>query len=391
MEPRPPSNEELLDLVGSIYESALDPADMTQTLRAVNATVQGAFAQMMTVHRKSGHVLNSWISDGPPALEKAHREYLRQWTAFDPRAPWLASLAPGAVARCHEHFDDAFVGANDFYQDHLIPHGFRWALAGVLESGPENSTAIVGVRALDAPPFEDWAAAALRQVLPHVRKACRIRAGLDHHGASGASAVEMLRALPSPCLFTDRAGRCIERNRAFEQALDTLSMRIAVGRVRFADTDLQSTWEAALSDTHATALEHTFTASLPGGKQWQVHLIPLHRRLLGRDALASKMILAVFEAKATPVQPDVGALTAAARLTQAELEVANGLLHGLSAKVIAKERGASVNTVRSQIVAILDKTGFRSQRELIAAVGASTLGAGAFGAMTLPDSSKPRR
>jgi DNA-binding CsgD family transcriptional regulator len=392
LETRPPPNNELLDLVGSIYASALEPVGMTQALRAVSATVRGTFAQLLTVHRNSGRVLNSLISDGSPALEAAHREYLSEWAAFDPRAEWLASLPSGAVARCHDHFDDAFVGANSFYQDYLIAHGFRWALAGVLESGADTTTVVVGVRAIDAPPFEDWAADSLRQLLPHVRQAYLIRSRLDRHAAAGASAVEMLRALPVPCLFTDQAGRCIERNRAFDDALEALPMRLALGRVRFADTDMQSAWEAALSDTHATAVEHTFTAGPPGARQWQIHLIPLHWRLLDGDLLDNRMIMAVFQAGgAAQAQPAVGSFTPAARLTQAELEVATGLLHGLSAKVIAKERGASVNTVRSQIMSILDKTGFKSQRELIAAVGTSTLGAGAFGASSLPRASQPKR
>ena len=50
----------------------------------------------------------------------------------------------------------------------------------------------------------------------------------------------------------------------------------------------------------------------------------------------------------------------------------SGPLQGYTGKVIAKSRGASVNTVRSQIMSILSKTGHRSQKELIAAFGAST-------------------
>lgn len=390
MDTRPPSSDELLDLVGSIYASALEPVDMSQALAALSTSVQGAFAQLLTLHRRSGRVLHSWISDTSPAIQEAHRQYLSEWAALDPRVPWLASLPTGAVARCHDHFDDEFVSADSFYQRHLMAHGFRWSLAGVVDSGAETSTVVVNVRPLAAPRFEDWAAAALRQLLPHVRKAYLIRSKLDHHAAAGASAVEMLRALPVPCLFTDHAGRCIERNQAFDEALDALSMHVAVGRVRFADAELQITWETALSDTHATAVEHSFLVALPGTQQWQVHLIPLHWRLLGSDAFDNKMILVVFEARAAEMQPAVGPLTSASRLTQAELEVATSLLHGLPAKVIARQRGASVNTVRSQIMAILDKTGFKSQRELIAAAGTSTLGAGTFG-ITLPRASQPKR
>jgi DNA-binding CsgD family transcriptional regulator len=64
-----------------------------------------------------------------------------------------------------------------------------------------------------------------------------------------------------------------------------------------------------------------------------------------------------------------------ARLTRAEMEVMACLLTGLPAKTIASQRGASVNTVRSQIMAILEKTGFRSQRELIASY-AGTIASG---------------
>jgi DNA-binding CsgD family transcriptional regulator len=78
------------------------------------------------------------------------------------------------------------------------------------------------------------------------------------------------------------------------------------------------------------------------------------------------------------VQPKPESLPSRVRLTPAELEVAAGLLQGLSAKAIAKQRGASVNTVRSQIVAILDKTGHKSQRELIASFGASSFGGNSF-------------
>ncbi|HZN48826.1 MAG TPA: helix-turn-helix transcriptional regulator, partial [Ramlibacter sp.] len=76
-----------------------------------------------------------------------------------------------------------------------------------------------------------------------------------------------------------------------------------------------------------------------------------------------------------------------ARLTRAELEVLASLLTGLPAKTIAVQRGASVNTVRTQIMAILEKTGFRSQRELIASFGgtvASGFVESTFGHATTP-------
>lgn len=72
-------------------------------------------------------------------------------------------------------------------------------------------------------------------------------------------------------------------------------------------------------------------------------------------------------AEAAAAQPTI--VPACQPLTKAELEVLASLLRGQTAKVIARTRGASLNTVRSQITAILAKTGRHTQKELIAAFG----------------------
>jgi DNA-binding CsgD family transcriptional regulator len=384
---RPPSTDELLDLVGQIYASATEPDNTLAPLGLFNEIVGGTSAHAFTWQRSTGKVLHSRFSESDAGLEEANRQYLGQWGAVDPRAASLAGLPAGEVLRCHERFDDQFVAASSFYSDYFIPRGFRWSLAGVVDAGADTVTAVTAIRVPDQPPFEDWTAAALRTLLPHFQKAASMRARAATPAPANRPAMEMLRVLPVPCLFTDHAGRCIERNQAFDTAADLLSLRLVVGRVRFADPKLQATWETALSETHATALGQTFSALASNGKQWRVQLIPMHSVMQDGDALDKKMILVVFDRKDQDAQPTVELLALGARLTRAELDVATGLLQGLPAKVIAKQRGASFNTVRSQIVAILEKTGYKSQRELIAALGASAFGASSFFASSFQSTS----
>lgn len=214
---------------------------------------------------------------------------------------------------------------------------------------------------------------------------------LDDFLLARTSALELLKLLPIPCLFTDQAGRCIERNEAFGRALDQLSLRLVLGRVRFADPNLQRKWETALAETHTTALGQVIVATAASGRQWQVHLIPLHSIAHGdENAFQGKIIMTVFEEKAVEAQPAPLPLASSAHLTPAELDVLGAVLQGLAAKAIANRRGASVNTVRSQIMSILDKTGHNSQRELIASFGASAFASSSFGASSLPvDSVEP--
>lgn len=370
-----------MELVGRIYASAAEPQQLGEALLLFNEAVAGACAQVLTLH--DGRPVHSQFSGTGEFPEELNRQYLSRWGALDPRAAAAAALPAGEVFRCHERFDDAFVASNGFYQDYLIPHGLRWSIAGVIDSSAGTTTLVAAARAPQAPRFEDWTAGLLRKLLPHFRAAAALRDQLQEPTPRHSPAMEMLRTLPVPCLFTDHVGRCIERNEAFDRAVELFSIRLSVGRVRFADPQLHQLWETSLAETHATAVGQSFPAHGGDGKPWRVHLVPLHSVIQGKAGLDNKMILVLFERKDHDLQPAVESLTSGAHLTPAELDVAAGLLQGLPAKVIARQRGASVHTVRSQIMAILEKTGHRSQRELMAAFGASAFGMSSQFASTL--------
>lgn len=369
---------EVSRLAGLIYGSTTEPANTAEWLRLVNDHVHGAFAHVFTRHTATGAVLQSQISHD--AHEGAHRHYTTHWAGSDPRLRRLGGRGSSRVLRCHEHFDEAFVAGSSFYQDFLIPHGLRWSLVMGYDSAPGVETFIVVMRTPDQPTFESWTAATLLELLPHFEQAAAIGQKLEQQARAVHSATELLRLLPTPCLFTDQAGRCLEGNEAFSRALEPLSMRLITGRVRFNQPDLQRQWAAALFDTHATALPQKMPFTDGRHGQWMAHLIPWHALTEEAGAVDRKMILVVFDEKTgranAPLQS--GSMASTARLTRAEMEVLAGLLKGLPAKAIASRRSASVNTVRSQIVAILEKTGYNSQKELMASFSNSTLPDSAF-------------
>lgn len=60
-----------------------------------------------------------------------------------------------------------------------------------------------------------------------------------------------------------------------------------------------------------------------------------------------------------------------ARLTAAELEVAEGLIEGLSSRALARRRAVSERTVANQLARIYQKLGVSSKHELLALVSGS--------------------
>lgn len=254
------------------------------------------------------------------------------------------------------------------------------SISGKVDASAGIRSIVSSLRALYPAVLDQGAATAFRRLLPHLEKAAFIQARLELESQASDAAVEMMKVLPMPCLFTDQQGRCIERNPAFNESADLLSLRIVVGRIRFLDPDLHMTWETALAETYATATGQTIVATASSGKPWRMHLVPLHTVMNAGDPANGRLTLVVFDERPIDAQLTAEAVQSKARLTGAELDVLAGLLQGLPAKVIASQRGASVNTVRAQIMSILDKTGHSSQRELMAAFSNSTFGNSTFSA-----------
>jgi DNA-binding CsgD family transcriptional regulator len=367
------SAAQLVQLVGSIYASATDTSKVPELLQLLNAYLGGKSAHLFTRDSATGAILHSQM--GGASFDDANRRYARDWGPSDPRAQWLAARPAGQVLRCHEEFDDEFVAGNTFYCGYFVPHGFRWSLAARYASGPGIETVVADLRTADSAPFEDGTVGALIQLLPHFEQAAAIALKVERQSAAVHAATDMVRRLPIPCLFTDQAGRCLEANEAFSHSFETLSLRLVTGRARFVRPDLQDKWEAALFETHTTAVATTMEFTNSAGQTWIAHLIPWLPLVEKTDTLDKKMILVFFDTKSAEAKPQLqpGSMAATARLTRAELEVLAGLLKGLPAKKIATRRSASVNTVRGQIVAILDKTGFNSQKELMASFSTSML------------------
>lgn len=368
----------LTRLITAIYACVSDPLALRAALHALNRFMGGTCAQLFTLDRQTCTVLVCEISETGEPCQRFNRQYADRWAALDPRIDVLCSLGPGKVLRCEREWDDGFVALDSFYAQFFLPHGLRWSLVGLLEAGPPTATVLAVARSAALGPFDEGAEDVLCQLLPHFQKVAAIRQRRELVDAS-ANVVEVLKALPIPCILTDSRGRCIERNQAFSDSLQLLSVHLAVGRVRFENPGLQNSWETALSTAHTTAVRQTVLMSAANGRPWRVHLVPIGSVLAGADAPDGRMILAVFDERPVDTMAPGSAITARLHLTPAELDVLGGLLRGLPAKAIANERGASVNTVRSQIVSILEKTGHNSQKELIAAYGASAFGASSFG------------
>lgn len=355
--------ESLLHTVGLIYSTALDPCQSSNVLCAVNDRLHGAGAQLVRFDRSTGEILFS--ETGAQIAKRLNDDYVQHWGALDPRREALAEFESGSVIRCHELFDDQFVARNSYYQEFLIPAGYRWVVEGTVHLKDGTSTILANLRACDAPCFSEQDAKFMRRLLPHLQRALELQRDLQEK-LVGQHIDGILHALPQPCLVLDRSGHVLVANAAVSAALGELRATIADRRLRFAQPRIAAEWSRLLQDVRVAGLGRRMQVDVEQGNSWTIHVIPWRCFGIARDAFEQGLQIVTLERSEAHAAPRLRSMITHDALTAAEGAVLNLLAAGMRPKEIAKSRGSSVNTVRSQIRSILEKTGTHSQVALLA-------------------------
>ena len=209
---------------------------------------------------------------------------------------------------------------------------------------------------------------------PHVRSAVRTHLALEGRGA--AVLVGAMEALAIPVFVCDRSGCVKSLTQAAEILVTTgRGLQLKAGR-------LQTCWP---EETKA------LDAAIEAAGIWRAQPGPAALRTVvvrGRDRNTAPLVLDVFPLPSQSYQltlaPRVlvvargprGAkarrtaiLQATYALTPAETQITEYLAEGQSAEFIATKRGVSVETVRTQIKAIMAKLGVSRQVELVVRLG----------------------
>jgi DNA-binding CsgD family transcriptional regulator len=298
------------------------------------------------------------------------QQYARAWAALAALfGAASAQLLRGQALPAGVRGDGPAVRALDLRTAPLpLPRGIwatdaEHALLATMRVLPRGVDAVLVLR--NGKAFSAGERAWMELLLGHIRSALELGEQLASSLPTVASVVQLARLVPLPCVLTDEEGRCMLRNHAFDRVLEAVSGVVRGGVVVFDDPFLQDSWCQALREGRNTAAAHSLLATTAAGEEWHGHVVPLSCVSSPVRGDPRQLMLAVFE-RSTAAGLRQPPVASSSPLTRAELEVLASLMLGQTAKVIASTRGASVHTVRSQIAAILAKTGHHSQKKLIA-------------------------
>ncbi|WP_334381525.1 helix-turn-helix transcriptional regulator [Bradyrhizobium sp. AZCC 1577] len=360
------NQQQLSDLIGIVYDAAIDPSLWQRTLERVALFVGGSGAGLFCKDVGVPHaaIPHSVGFERPLPVALFRQIYSAAEGHF------LGDLeVPIATTDLMPFADYA---QTDFYRQWAEPQGLVDFLSAVLDR-TVISSAIFGVfRHKRNGMVDDYARRQMRLIAPHIRRAVLIGRLFEFKAAELATFVDALDGLGAGMYLVDAAGRLIHANAAGNAILGTSDILSSVGG-RLAANDAQV--DRALRDVFAAAGQGDAALGNKGiavpligsdGERYVAHALPLTSGARRRAGVVHTAAAALFVRKAAlAVSSAPQAIGSAFKLTPTELRVLLAIVEVGGIPEVAIAFGVADTTIRTHVSRLFEKTGTARQADLV--------------------------
>lgn len=360
------SDSELLRLIASIYDAAVEPGRWPDALERT-AGLLGALHAHLWEGDASQRLRSVGWAGAEPAFVRAYEEHYVRTDPFALARTWPS----GTILTDAMMTPRTTLERGDFFQEWARPQGMHTAIGANVALGSGNVAVLVATRRRCDRTFEREQFALLAEMLPHIQRAMRMNLHLCGTSSSQHVACAALNALNHGVLIVDTACRVIFANSVAEKIL-TAEDGIGAGPLGlFAVSMAQTNKLRSLAAQAAGVGKGPPTGSaLALGRRsvkrpYQLLISPLCTDI-GLGGMASRrpaaMIL-IVDPEQVPHSPEQR-LRTLYNLTAAEARVACEIHKGTSLNAIAELLNVQTSTVRTHLHHIFEKTGARRQADL---------------------------
>lgn len=260
-------------------------------------------------------------------------------------------------------FTQEELNSDPIYRDFLYPSGVRWTAASVVLVPSSDMLVFDLVRDERQEPFERKTMELLDTVRPHLARAALVAHRLGLEAARSASEAMQIMGLPAGSLTPN--GRVVVAN----ALLEALSPRLRIGafnKLAIENRAAQSLFAQSLPEFGGVGGGSTRSIPIPATATEPaliLHLLPI--RLNAHDVFTQSTAMLIVTPVLAPEAPLTEMLHGLFDLTPAESRVARGLANGMSIDAISTLASSSGETIRTQLKAVMAKTGTHRQVDLV--------------------------
>jgi DNA-binding CsgD family transcriptional regulator len=359
-----------LDLVGLIYEGACEPAGWCKFLQHYSDAVHCTSTSLLLydAEQRAGNIAATAGLD-PADLRKYNEYYVGvdPWGSHDPQFIVAGSVLPG-----ERLCPGTVLERSEFYADFLRPMDAFHEFCGIISMESSVASVIASLRSRRRGPFQEEELSLLRTLMPHLQRALALHRRLGWLHSSAHSAITLLDRLPYGVVLLSADTRVVLINQYAKTVVDqtdglTIRHRELRGYSWDSDKRLQILIHGAVATSRRSALHSGGAARIvrPSGRRpFRVLITPIHRAAFSPLVSESAAVVFIVDPDGqfdTPVQM----LTELFGLSRAEARLAALLLKDRSLRQAAEELDVSLNTIRTQLRKLFEKTGSNRQSALI--------------------------
>lgn len=362
----PHDQQHLSDLIGIVYDAAIDPSLWERALERSACFVGGAGAGLFCKDVGVPHVAipHSVGFQRPVPIAFFQQMYTAAQGHF------LGDLEVPIASTDLMPFTDLI--ESELYRQWAEPQGLVEFLSAVVDR-TTISSAVFGVfRHQRNGLVDDEARRRMMLIAPHIRRAVLIGKMFEFKAAEVATFVDTFDGLAAGMYLVDAAGRLIHANAAGNAILGASDILSSVGGRLVAsdaqvDRTLREVFAAAGQGDAALGVKGIAVPLIGGnGERYVAHALPLTSGARRRAGVVNTAAAALFVRQATLAVPSAPqAIGSAFRLTPTELRVLLAIVEVGGIPEVATAFGVADTTIRTHVSRLFEKTGTSRQADLV--------------------------
>lgn len=373
------SERTALELIGSIYDAAGDPSLWMPFLIKLGSCMQTRALTLYVedVQHHLGQVAARVGFDDDFMM--AYARYYRPKNIYLIRGERL--LWPGNVCLSQELCTDEEARRTEFFNDFVAPQHLTSNGLNAVILKEEATLSMLGlIRQTNARPYTDRDVAFVHLLMPHLQRAVQLYRRIVKLETQQQGATDALDRWSMGVILLDTNGDVLLVNRAAEAILNQEDgLTFESGSLRAATTTHTNALRALIRQETKTHFCQTIatpkalngktggglTLPRPSGKRpLNILVTPACANTSLFPVAGAAAIMFITDPDASPT-PAVDLLAHYYALTPAESRVADLVIRGKSLPEVSNELQISLNTAKTHLRQIFDKTGTRRQGELI--------------------------
>lgn len=363
-------SEQLLALIGDIYDAALFPNLWVDVLgrtgRFVGCTTAGLGWKDVAAKRGDAYYVSEGISPYYRQL------YFEKYIKLDPCSvgQFFAEVGQPIITADLIPYEEFL--QTRIYKEWAKPQGLIDCAMTVLDRSTTAMSFLAFFRHQRDGFFDDDALQRIRLIVPHFRRAAMIGNVVDSKKAESESLADTLDGISAGMFLVDEAGRIVHANTAGHTMLDVADV-LHVERGCLVVNDPHAS--RLLTETFVPAGKSDASLGVKGigvplisrkGERYVANVLPLRsgaRRRTGAGYAAAAALFVYKAALATPSPPEV--IAKAYKLTPMELRVLLAIVEVGGVPEVAEALGIAETTVKTHLGALYKKTGRSRQADLV--------------------------